>query len=266
MKKITVIDIARMKQEGRKIPVLTAYNFPMARTLDMAGIPILMVGDSLGMAEAGLESTVPVTIDEMIYHTKSVCRGRVNALVVADMPFGSYQASLEDAKRNAVRLVKEGGAEAIKLEGGVRSAEVIRAIVDMDIPVMGHIGLTPQSVHALGGYRVQGKGRIEHEKILEDARAVQSAGAFSIVLEAMPVQLAKEITEMLAIPTIGIGAGVHCNGQVLVLNDMLGMESGLKTPKFVKKYADIRGVVQKAVAEYIKDVESGEFPSKDQSY
>ena len=266
MKKITVLDIIRMKQEGRKIPVLTAYNYPMARMLDSAGVPVLMVGDSLGMVEAGLDSTMQVTIEEVIYHTKAVCRGRVNALVVADMPFGSYQASLDEARANAVRLVKEGGAEAVKLEGGARSAHVIRAIVDMDIPVMGHIGLTPQSVNALGGYRVQGKGRMEQEKLLEDARAVQDAGAFSMVLEAIPAALAAQITEASAIATIGIGAGVHCDGQVLVVNDMLGMEGRLKAPKFVKKYADLNGVITKAVSDYVADVEAGAFPSKDQSY
>lgn len=265
MKKVTVVDIARMKAEGKKIPVLTAYDFATARILDEAGVPVLLVGDSAGMVEAGYETTLPVTIDEIIYHTRAVVRGRAAALVVADMPFGSYQASLDDARRNAVRLVKEGAAEAVKLEGGTRAAPAVRAIVDMDIPVMGHVGLTPQSVHRMGGYRVQGKARGEAEEILEDALAVEAAGAFSIVLEGVPAQLAAEITGRLSIPTIGIGAGPSCDGQVLVVNDMLGL-SGNKVPKFVKRYADLRGAIFLAASEFVKDVAEGSFPSKEHSY
>ena len=265
MKKYTVVEIMKMKAEGRKIPVLTAYDFATARILDEAGIPLFIVGDSAGMVEAGYESTLPVTVDEIIYHTKAVVRGRTNALVVADMPFGSYQASVDDARRNAVRLVKEGGAEAVKLEGGTRMAGVIKAITGMDVPVMGHIGLTPQSIHRMGGYKVQGKSRPDADLIMEDALAVEESGAFAIALEGIPAQLAKEITERLTIPTIGIGAGPHCDGQVLVVNDMLGL-SGQKVPRFVKRYADLRNLIFLAATEYIKDVVEERFPSKEHSY
>ncbi|CAG1065946.1 3-methyl-2-oxobutanoate hydroxymethyltransferase [uncultured bacterium] len=264
MKKVTAVDIARMKEEGRKIPVLTAYDFATAKILDDAGVPVLLVGDSAGMVEAGYDTTLPVTVDEIIYHTRAVARGRVAALVVSDMPFGSYQASIDDARRNAVRLVKEGGAEAVKLEGGRRTAEAVRAIAAMDVPVMGHVGLTPQSVHRMGGYKVQGKGR-EAEEIIEDAIAIEDAGAFSIVLEGVPAQLAKDITERLTIPTIGIGAGPDCDGQVLVVNDMLGL-TGNRVPKFVKRYADLRNIIYLAASEYVKDVEKGTFPTKEHSY
>jgi len=265
MKKYTVVEIMKMKAEGRKIPVLTAYDFATARILDEAGIPLFIVGDSAGMVEAGYESTLPVTVDEIIYHTKAVVRGRTNALVVADMPFGSYQASVDDARRNAVRLVKEGGAEAVKLEGGTRMAGVIKAITEMDVPVMGHIGLTPQSIHRMGGYKVQGKSRPDADLIMEDALAVEDSGAFAVALEGIPAQLAKEITERLTIPTIGIGAGPHCDGQVLVVNDMLGL-SGQKVPRFVKRYADLRNLIFLAATEYIKDVVEERFPSKEHSY
>ena len=265
MKKVTVVDIARMKAEGKKIPVLTAYDFATARILDEAGVPVLLVGDSAGMVEAGYETTLPVTVDEIIYHTRAVVRGRTAAFVVADMPFGSYQASLDDARRNAVRLVKEGGAEAIKLEGGRRMAEVVRAIAAMDVPVMGHVGLTPQSVHRMGGYKVQGRNRGEADEIFDDALAIEEAGAFAIVLEGVPAQLSQEITEKLSIPTIGIGAGPDCDGQVLVINDMLGL-TGNKVPKFVKRYADLRNTIFLAASEFVKDVEEGSFPSKEHSY
>ncbi|MCC6502087.1 MAG: 3-methyl-2-oxobutanoate hydroxymethyltransferase [Deltaproteobacteria bacterium] len=265
MKKVTVVDIARMKAEGKKIPVLTAYDFATARILDEAGVPILLVGDSAGMVEAGYETTLPVTVDEIIYHTRAVVRGREAAFVVADMPFGSYQASLDDARRNAVRLIKEGGAEAIKLEGGRRMAEVVRAIAAMDVPVMGHVGLTPQSVHRMGGYKVQGRNRGDADEIFEDALAIEEAGAFAIVLEGVPAQLAQEITEKLLIPTIGIGAGPDCDGQVLVINDMLGL-TGNKVPRFVKRYADLHNTIFLAASEFVKDVEEGKFPSKEHSY
>lgn len=266
MKKITVPDILKMKDEGRKIPVLTAYGFPMARLLDEAGIPVLMVGDSAGMVEAGYSSTIPVTVDEIIYHTRAVAAGRRNALVVSDMPFGSYQISPAGAKKNASRLVKEGGAEAVKLEGGTRAYSAIKAVTGMDIPVMGHIGLTPQSLHKLGGYRVQGKGDTEAKRLMEDALAVEDAGAFSIVLECMPAALAKEITAALKIPTIGIGAGARCDGQVLVLNDILGLTMGMNAPKFVKRYLNLAPLILKAAKAYKKDVEAGEFPSKRHSF
>ncbi|MEE9613946.1 MAG: 3-methyl-2-oxobutanoate hydroxymethyltransferase [Thermodesulfobacteriota bacterium] len=267
-KKITVPDILKMKREGRKIPVLTAYTFSVAHVLDRAGVPVLLVGDSVGMVEAGYDTTLPVTIEEMVYHTRSVARGSERALVVSDMPFLSYQVSAEDARRNAGRLVKEGGAEAVKVEGGVRTAEAIGAIASMDVPVMAHIGLTPQSVHRMGGYKVQGRGEGggSGKEILRDARAVEEAGAFAIVLEAIPAVLAKEITSTLSIPTIGIGAGPDCDGQVLVVNDMLGLASGKELPRFVKKYADLEGVITKAVGDYMEDVEKGRFPTKEHSY
>lgn len=266
MKKITVPDILKMKDEGRKIPVLTAYGFPMARLLDEAGIPVLMVGDSAGMVEAGYPSTIPVTIDEIIYHTRAVAAGRKNALVLSDMPFGSYQISPLNAKKNASRLVKEGGAEAVKLEGGRRSCPAIKAVTGMDIPVMGHIGLTPQSLHKLGGYRVQGKTGAEAKRLMDDAMAVEDAGAFSIVLECIPAALAKEITAALKIPTIGIGAGALCDGQVLVLNDILGLTMGMNAPKFVKRYLNLAPLILKATKAYKKDVEAGKFPSKRHSF
>jgi 3-methyl-2-oxobutanoate hydroxymethyltransferase len=254
-----------MKRDGGKIPVLTAYGFQTARLLDSAGIPVLLVGDSAGMVEAGYETTLPVTIDEMIYHTRSVRRGAKSALVVADMPFLSYQTSISDALKNAGRLVKEGLAEAVKLEGGRRSMEAIRAIVEMDVPVMGHVGLTPQSVHRMGGYRVQGKGEAA-DAVFDDARAVEEAGAFAIVLEGIPAGLAADITAELKIPTIGIGAGPHCDGQVLVLNDMLGLSLDSKKPKFVREYASLGRVITEAVTNYMKDVREGRFPGDDESY
>ena len=267
MKKITILDIAAMKAEGRKIPVLTAYGFQTAAMLDGAGIPMIIVGDSVGMVEAGYETTLPVTLDEMVYHTRSVARGARRALIVGDMPFGSYQTSPADACRNAARLVKEGFAGAVKMEGGVRVIDAVRAVIDMDVPVMGHIGLTPQSVHRMGGYRVQGKGRSQAREILKDAKALEDAGVFSIVIEGVPTELAKEITAALKIPTIGIGAGPHCNGQVLVVNDMLGLTpfEG-RAPKYLKKYAELAGVVTNSVKDYIKDVEDGTFPTKEHSY
>jgi 3-methyl-2-oxobutanoate hydroxymethyltransferase len=266
MEKITVPHILKMKRDGKKIPVLTAYTFTIARILDRAGIPVLLVGDSVGMVEAGYETTLPVTVDEMVYHTRAVSNGRTRALVVSDMPFLSYQVSPEEAKRNAGRLVKEAGAEAVKVEGGVRSSDVIKAITDMDIPVMAHIGLTPQSVHRMGGYKVQGKVKEEAEVLLTDARAVEEAGAFSVVLEGIPSGLAQKITEALSIPSIGIGAGPHTDGQVLVVNDMLGLKSDGPDPKFVKKYADLKKVIASSVEEYIKDVEEGKFPAKKHTY
>jgi 3-methyl-2-oxobutanoate hydroxymethyltransferase len=265
MNKVTILDIQEMKETGKKIPVLTAYDFPSAKILDESGIPLLLVGDSVGMVVAGYENTLPVTVEEMIYHTRAVVRGRQEALVVTDMPFMSYQESTEQGRRNAGRLVKEGGAEAVKLEGGERMKETIKAIVDMDVPVMGHIGLTPQSIHKMGGYRIQGKGAREREKLLRDAKAVEKAGAFSIVLEGLPSELSKEITSTLSIPTIGIGAGPFCDGQVLVLHDILGLY-GEMSPKFVKKYADLHATISKAVSGYKDEVEKGTFPGEEHSF
>jgi 3-methyl-2-oxobutanoate hydroxymethyltransferase len=265
MNKVTILDIQEMKETGKKIPVLTAYDFPSAKILDESGIPLLLVGDSVGMVVAGYENTLPVTVEEMIYHTRAVVRGRQEALVVTDMPFMSYQESTEQGRRNAGRLVKEGGAEAVNLEGGERMKETIKAIVDMDVPVMGHIGLTPQSIHKMGGYRIQGKGAREREKLLRDAKAVEKAGAFSIVLEGLPSELSKEITSTLSIPTIGIGAGPFCDGQVLVLHDILGLY-GEMSPKFVKKYADLHATISKAVSGYKDEVEKGTFPGEEHSF
>ncbi|MBE9527810.1 MAG: 3-methyl-2-oxobutanoate hydroxymethyltransferase [Proteobacteria bacterium] len=264
--KITVRDIAAMKERGEKFAVLTAYSFQIAALLDSAGVELFIVGDSVGMVEAGYSTTLPVTMDEIVYHTRAVARASSRALVVADMPFGSYQTGVGAARENAVRLVKEGGAEAVKVEGGRRTAEAIRAIVDMDVPVMGHVGLTPQSVHKMGGYRIQGRTRAGHEDTLADARAVEEAGAFAIVLEGIPVALAKEITESLSIPTIGIGAGPHCDAQVLVVNDMLGISAGAQAPKFVKKYADLDTIITRAVKTYVKEVKTGKFPTRRHSY
>ncbi|MBI5893924.1 MAG: 3-methyl-2-oxobutanoate hydroxymethyltransferase [Deltaproteobacteria bacterium] len=265
MRKTTILDIKDMKRQRRKIAVLTAYDYTMAKILDSAGAPILLVGDSLGMVSAGYESTLPVTIDEMIYHTRAVARGSKNALIVVDMPFLSYQISIEEAKRNAGRLVKEGGAEAVKLEGGENIADTIKAINDMGVPVMGHIGLMPQSVHKMGGYKVQGRTKKERQQIMKDAKAVEKAGAFSILLEGIPSGLAKKITESVSIPTIGIGAGLHCDGQVLVLHDMLGLYKDI-SPRFVKKYLDLNSMITNAVKDYIKDVEMKRFPEKKHSF
>jgi 3-methyl-2-oxobutanoate hydroxymethyltransferase len=265
MPKITILDIAKQKAEGRKITVLTAYDFPTAQIVDEAGIDIALVGDSLGMVVQGIDSTLPVTMDEMIYHTKIVSRAVKTSLVVGDMPFLSYQADKTEAVRNAGRFLKEAGAEAVKLEGGVAVAETIRAIVAAGIPVMGHVGLTPQHVHALGGHKVQGRDEATREKILGDARAVQEAGAFAVVLEAIPTALAREIRGILSIPTIGIGAGPHCDGQVLVLHDLLGLFDRF-TPKFVKRYATLKKEALRAVKEYKQEVESGVFPSEEQGF
>jgi len=265
MPKVTILDIYKKKAEGKKLTMLTAYDFPTAQIVDQAGIDMVLVGDSLGMVVQGLSSTLPVTMDEMLYHTKMVSRAASSSLVVGDMPFLSYQTQQAEAVRNAGRLLKEAGAEAVKLEGGTQMADAIRAIVNAGIPVMAHIGLTPQYVHVLGGFKVQGKDEAAREKILADASAVQEAGAFSVVLEAMPASLAKEIHEMLYIPTIGIGAGPHCDGQVLVIHDLLGLFDRF-TPKFVKKYAYLKDQAMKAVKEYKQEVESGSFPDEEHSF
>ncbi len=265
MKKNTILDILRMKEEGRKIRMLTAYDFHTARIMDEAGVDIILVGDSLGNVVLGFENTLPVTVDDMLRHAEAVVRARKKALVVVDMPFMSYQVSTEDAKDNAGKLIKRSGAEAVKLEGGLVVEETIKAITDMDIPVMGHIGLTPQSVHRMGGYRVQGKDEIQREKLMIDALAVQRAGAFSVVLEGIPDKLANDITNKLNIPTIGIGAGVHCDGQVLVINDILGL-SGKFRPKFVKQYVQLEPLIKKAVQDYLKDVEDSKFPGSEHSF
>jgi 3-methyl-2-oxobutanoate hydroxymethyltransferase len=245
--------------------MLTAYDYSTALVVDEAGIDMILIGDSLGMVMLGYDSTVPVTMDDMLHHTKAVTRATEHAMVIADMPFMSYQGSQDEAVVNAGRLLKEAGAHGIKLEGGREVADVTRRIVSAGIPVMGHLGLTPQSVHQLGGYKVQGKHKEAAERIFEDAKILEKAGAFSIVLECVPEKLAKEITDSLAISTIGIGAGIHCDGQVLVVNDMLGMFEKF-TPKFVKKYANLNADMRKAVSEYIDEVKSEAFPGKEHSF
>jgi len=264
-KKTTILDFRRMKQSGEKITVLTAYDYPFARLMDQAGIDMILVGDSVGTVVSGYDNTLPVTVEEMIYHTRAVVRGTSRALVVADMPFLSYQVDLRDARLNAGRLIKEGGAQAVKLEGGAHVAATIRAIVDMDVPVVGHIGLTPQSIHRMGGYRVQGKEQAQAQQLLADARAVEDAGAFALVLEGIPASLAREITSALTIPTIGIGAGVDCDGQVLVIHDILGLCEKY-SPKFVKRFADVSGSIRQGIDDYIREVKGRTFPDKEHSF
>jgi 3-methyl-2-oxobutanoate hydroxymethyltransferase len=263
--KITVPHILKMKQRGELITCLTAYDYAFARILDAAGVELLLVGDSLGCVVQGNPNTLAVTMDEMVYHTRLVARGRKRALVIGDMPFLSYQVGMEQALLNAGRFLREGGAEAVKLEGGVRVKETIEAIVRAGIPVMGHIGLTPQSVHQFGGYKIQGKDGARRDMVLRDAAAVEEAGAFSVVLEGMPLDLAREITERLTIPTIGIGAGSHCDGQVLVAHDMLGLFDDFK-PRFVKQYADLKQVMTSAVKDFIDDVKARQFPAEEHSF
>jgi len=263
--KITVPHILKMKQRGERITCLTAYDYSFARILDEAGVEILLVGDSLGCVIQGGANTLAVTMDEMIYHTRLVVRGRKRALVIGDMPFMSYQTGKDEALRNAGRFFKEAGAEAIKLEGGVGVQEAIHAIVDAGMPVMGHIGLTPQSVHQFGGYKIQGREKERREAVLLDAVAVQQAGAFAVVLEGIPQDLAGEITERLTIPTIGIGAGMHCDGQVLVLHDLVGLSENW-TPRFAKRYAALGREVVRAAETYVHEVKHGQFPSEAQAF
>ncbi len=256
MGKLTVPEIIKMKSRGEKIAMLTAYDTPIARLLDEAGVEIILVGDSVGPVIAGYPNTLPVTVEEMIYHTKAVVRGVKRALVVIDMPFMSYQVSIEEARKNAGKMIKESGAEAVKLEGGANMKEVIKAITEIDIPVMGHIGLTPQSIHRMGGYKIQR----QREKLLEDAHAVEEAGAFSVVLECVPQEIAEEITQRLSIPTIGIGAGIHCDGQVLVVHDLLGLLGDFR-PKFVKRYVELGPLIVKAAKDFVREVKEGAFPT-----
>lgn len=263
--KITVPHILKMKQRGERITCLTAYDYSFARILDEAGIEMLLVGDSLGCVVQGGANTLAVTMDEMIYHTRLVTRGRKRALVIGDMPFMSYQTGKDEALRNAGRFFKEAGAEAIKLEGGVAVQDSIRAIVDAGMPVMGHIGLTPQSVHQFGGYKVQGRESERRDALLRDAIAVEQAGAFAVVLEGIPQDLAGEITERLTIPTIGIGAGMQCDGQVLVIHDMLGLFDDF-VPKFVKRYADVKQTMLGAVKEFVGEVKERKFPAAEHSF
>jgi 3-methyl-2-oxobutanoate hydroxymethyltransferase len=270
--KITVPEIQQRKSRAAdphsnsaKIVCLTAYDYPTARLLDEGGVDVILVGDSLGMVILGYESTLPVTIEEMLHHTRAVRRGAHRALVVSDMPYGSYHTDIAESLRNAMRFIKDGGAEAVKVEGGERRLELIARLTEAEIPVMGHVGLTPQSVNALGGYHVQGKTPDRAEQLLRDARAVEAAGAFAIVLEAMPRELAAQITREARIPTIGIGAGPDCDGQILVLSDMLGLTFG-QTPKFSRQYAELGETISGAVREYCEDVRNSAFPSDAESY
>jgi 3-methyl-2-oxobutanoate hydroxymethyltransferase len=268
-KKVRITDLAAMKTARSPITMLTAYDAPFARIFDEAGVDALLVGDSVAMVVQGADSTLPVTLEEILYHTRIVARARKRALLIADMPFLTYQVSAEDALRNAGRLLKEGGAEAVKLEGGITMADTIRRLVDIDIPVMGHIGLTPQSVHRMGGHRVQGR-RSGHgpgcrERLLEDAAAVEQAGAFAMVLEGIPVELANEITQRAAIPTIGIGAGPGCDGQVLVMHDLLGLSESF-VPRFAKPYANLWRDSAAAATSYIREVRERAFPAAEHCY
>ncbi|MGI5985505.1 MAG: 3-methyl-2-oxobutanoate hydroxymethyltransferase [Clostridiales bacterium] len=263
--KNTVLTIQKQKNEHDKITMLTAYDYSMAKLIDAAGVNSILVGDSLGMVMLGYKDTLSVTMEDMIHHTKAVSRGAENALVVADMPFMSYQTSVYDAVQNAGRLIKEGGAQAVKLEGGASVVPQIKAIVEASIPVVAHIGLTPQSVNAFGGFRVQGKSEAEAQKLYDDARAVEAAGAFCVVLECVPAALAEFISSRLSIPTIGIGAGAGCDGQVLVYQDMLKMFSDFK-PKFVKHFADIGQEMKNAFTAYIEEVKAGTFPAKEHCF
>lgn len=262
---ITIRQLAEMKRTGEKIPMVTAYDYTAARIADAAGIPIILVGDSLGMVVLGYDSTVPVTMDDMVRHGRMVSRGATQALVVVDLPFMSYQVDAAEALRNAGRLMQEGGAQTVKMEGGVSIASTVRRIVDAGVPVMGHIGLTPQSVNALGGYRVQGRTKATARRVLDDALALQEAGAYSVVLECVPAPLAKAITERLSIPTIGIGAGPHCDGQVQVFHDMLGLFPDF-VPKHARQYAELGSDMTRAFERYAEDVRSGAFPSEAESF
>ena len=264
MKK-TIQTFLDAKRQQRKLSELTAYDYSMARLIDGAGVDAVLVGDSLGMVSLGYKDTLAVTMEDMIHHTKAVARGVSEALLITDMPFMSYQTCVRDAVVNAGRLVQEGGAHAVKLEGGADFAEHIRAITRASIPVQGHLGLTPQSVHAFGGFKVQGKSEEAARKLIEDAKAVEAAGAFSIVLECVPAKLAAIVTRELSIPTIGIGGGRECDGQVLVYADMLGMFADF-TPKFVKKFADLGPVMQQAIKDYVREVENGTFPGEEHSF
>ncbi len=264
-KKVTVPDVMAMKKGGRKIAMLTAYDALMAHILDQSGIDIILVGDSGGMVMGGKSDTLAVTMEDMLFYTRSVRRGVQNALLVADMPFMSYQASTERAMENAGRFLQECGAEAVKIEGGRHMADTIRALVDVGIPVMGHLGLTPQSIHRFGGFKLRAREEAEAKKLVEDAQILQEAGVFSIVLEKIPARLAHQVSASLKVPTIGIGAGAGCDGQVLVTHDMLGLFTQFR-PKFVRRYAEMGEAMEKAVRAYIEDVRNVKFPSEDESY
>jgi 3-methyl-2-oxobutanoate hydroxymethyltransferase len=263
--RVTIADIKAMKQRGEKIAMLTAYDYATAKLIDEAGTPLILVGDSLGMVMLGYESTIPVTMDDMLHHTKAVVRGAKHALIIGDMPFMTYNVSTEDALRNAARFIQEGGTQAVKLEGGETVADTVSRLVACGIPVQGHIGLTPQSINQLGGYKVIGKTPEVAIRLLNDAKSLEQAGVFSIVLEAVPTQLSKLITERVSVPTIGIGAGKHCDGQVQVISDLLGLYTDF-VPKHAKQYAKLSPAINKAVTDYIAEVKSGDFPTPQQSF
>jgi len=265
MARVTVSTLREKKQQGEKLVMLTAYDFPSAVLADEAGIEMILVGDSLGMAVLGYETTLPVTMEDMLYHTRMVSRGAKNSMVVGDMPFLSYHLTIEQGVANSGRFLQEAGAQAVKLEGGQEKIAVIQAIVSTGIPVVGHLGLTPQSVHQLGGYKVQGQGKEQAAKLLQDARLLEEAGICALVLECVPAALAKVISSSLAIPTIGIGAGPHCDGQVLVWHDLLGITQNMK-PRFVKHYADLHTDILKALSGYREDVKQGSFPQAEHSF
>ena len=262
---VTISTLLDLKRKGVKIAALTAYDFPTARLAEEAGVDVILVGDSVAMTKLGYENTLPVTIDEMVHHTKAVKRGISRALLVADMPYLSYEVDLKEAVRNAGRLLKEGGAHAVKVEGGIEVASTIKEFLKINVPVFGHLGLTPQAVNRLGGYKVQGRSPEAAEKILTEARILEGAGCCAVVLECVPADLAKEITKRLQIPTIGIGAGPHCDGQVLVSDDMLGLSESGPT-KFVKRYADLREQSLKAIGDYCREVRDGSFPGPEHSF
>jgi 3-methyl-2-oxobutanoate hydroxymethyltransferase len=264
-RRVSILDLRAYKERGERFAMLTAYDFPSAQILDEAGIPVLLVGDSLGMVMLGYDSTVPVTMDEMIHHTRAVTRGTRTALVVADLPFGAYQQGPDQALASATRMLKEADAHAVKLEGGRRTIDSTRLLVDSGIPVMAHLGLTPQSVNQFGGFKVQGRGEEAHARIVEDARALEDAGAFSLVLEAVPADLAAEVTATLSIPTIGIGAGSDCDAQVLVWHDLLGLTAG-HLPRFVKQYADLRAEITGAAKTFAHEVADGDYPGPEHTY
>jgi 3-methyl-2-oxobutanoate hydroxymethyltransferase len=264
--KITVPHLNKKKRRGEKIVALTAYDYPTAKIVDEAGIDLILVGDSLGMVVLGYENTIPVTMEEMIHHTKAVSRGAKRPLIVGDMPYFSFHLSVDETVRNASRFLKEGGAQAVKIEGATpKRLKLIQTLVEAEIPVMGHVGLTPQSIYHLGQFKVKGKNIEEAKKILKNAADLEKAGVFGIVLECIPMELAKEITDRLTVPTIGIGAGPHCDGQILVFHDLVGYANGY-LPKFVKRYTDIHGSLNKALKEYAEDVKEGKFPDDRNSY
>ncbi|MBA2732649.1 MAG: 3-methyl-2-oxobutanoate hydroxymethyltransferase [Acidobacteria bacterium] len=263
--KVTAPSLRASKERGERLVCLTAYDYTMARIVDEAGIDIILVGDSVGNTILGYGNTVPVTLDEIVMHTRAVRRGVQRALLVADMPYGSFHTGADDAVRNALRLIKDGAAEAVKMEGGRKRADLVKRLVDEEIPVMGHIGLTPQSVNMLGGYRVQGKTAETARALIDDAKALEDAGAFAVVLEVVPREIAKLITESVKIPTIGIGAGAHCDIQVLVIHDLLGLSFG-KLARFVRQYADLKTTMTEAISRYAEDVRTGAYPSEAESY